>query len=113
MSELQFKELQRRVIQLTIEGKIHEIQKLLNDTENTFPDHRDKISLWKACLWTSLGKEALALKEIENAIKSGVYWHPDILKDADDLKPLHGYTAFKRMIDICEKKLILKCSHSS
>ncbi|KIL49105.1 alpha/beta hydrolase [Jeotgalibacillus campisalis] len=99
-----FTERQEEIFRYFKEGKIQELHRLLVKTEQDYPERMEKICLWRACAFASQLEYDAAISVLQEAIHNGIWWHPQLLKNDSDLKPLHEKKEFTEILAQCFKQ---------
>ncbi|MDG5471902.1 hypothetical protein P6709_09090 [Jeotgalibacillus sp. ET6] len=85
------------------QGKLQEFHRLLLQTGQDFPERMEKICLWRACAFASQHEYDAAISVLQEALQTGIWWHPQMLKHDKDLLPLHDKKEFTEIISQCTK----------
>ncbi|WP_042147832.1 alpha/beta hydrolase [Paucisalibacillus sp. EB02] len=105
MSEAKFVALQKEVFQLFHEGKMDEVQTLIEKVQQAFPKRIDKTLFWKACAFSIQEKFEQAIGVLQDGLKNGVWWNPFMLTRDPDLSGLQDFEEFQEVVRQCENIL--------
>jgi predicted esterase len=65
------------------EGRFREALEAAREAARRFPDYQAKTSFWVACIENRLGNHEVAIEVLQNAVKKGIWWPDQSLRDPD------------------------------
>jgi hypothetical protein len=65
------------------ESRFREALEAAREAARKFPDYQAKTSFWIACIENRLGNHEVAIETLQNAVKKGIWWPDQSLRDPD------------------------------
>ena len=92
---------QSDAIHLYEQGELEQAMALIKKNASRFPDQAVQTENWRICILSLQGKTDQALATMEDALRSGLWWSPEMLLEDPDLDALKGEPAFARLVERC------------
>ncbi|MFC4409679.1 hypothetical protein ACFOZY_04425 [Chungangia koreensis] len=97
-----FFHVQMEIFEAFKEGHIEHGLSLVKEAEQFFPEREEKLSFWKSCAYSRIGKTEEAIEVLQDARNKGIWWGPFQLQHDPDLKYLQGIEEFESIVAECK-----------
>lgn len=97
-----FFDLQMELFEAFSSGASDQVLSLIEEAEENYPQREEKLSFWKACMYSRIGELEKAVTVLKEARQNGVWWNPFPLQHDQDLKNLLKYEDYKEIMAECE-----------
>jgi hypothetical protein len=96
--------LAARVFSLYEQRRFDEALRVAGDVRTRFPARADRAYYWTACLRCLSGDPDSGLRSLEEGLRAGLWFAPDLLRSDDDLATLRGRSEFESVIEECDRR---------
>jgi len=97
-----FFDLQLELFDAFSSGSLEQVAMLIEEAKEKFPAREEKLSFWKACMYSRMGESEKALTVLKEAREKGIWWNPFPLQHDPDLKNLLPYEDYQLIVAECE-----------
>jgi hypothetical protein len=96
--------LAARVFSLYEARRFDEALRVADDVRTRFPDRADRAYYWTACLRCVSGDPDAGLRSLQDGLRAGVWFAPDLLRSDNDLAALRGRSEFQSVVEQSERR---------
>ncbi len=101
-----FDEFENQLFALFEEGSFQEGLDLIGSHSAEFPDQRQQLAYYQACLANSAGDSELALNTLSDAVDAGYWFSPGMLQNSVALQSLQGRVRFDQIMTTSTARMI-------
>jgi predicted esterase len=104
VSDLTFSQLLTQAAQLYQSGEYAEALDLITREAGRFPTEARRTYFWRVCMASLIDETQLALRLLEEAVATGL-WYPETqLREDPDLLRLQGVPQFEQLAELCRQR---------
>jgi hypothetical protein len=96
--------LAARVFSLYEERRFDEALSVADDVRTRFPDRADRAYYWTACLRCLSGDSDAGLRSLQDGLRAGLWFAPDLLRSDGDLATLRGRSDFQLVVEESDRR---------
>ena len=96
--------LAARVFSLYEQRRFDEALRVADDVRTRFSDRADRAYYWTACLRCLSGDPDAGLRSLQDGLRAGFWFAPDLLRSDDDLAALRGRSDFQSVVEECDRR---------
>lgn len=101
MRGVKFETLQKLVFSYYGKCKYEKALDIAQIAEESFPEKLSRISYWRACLNSRLGRHKEAIRVLRDALEKGIWWSPKTMLQDEDLEDLKNTADFREILETC------------
>ncbi len=107
-----FVEFKNQLFVLFEQGAFQEGLDMIGSHSAEFPDERQQLAYYQACLANCAGDSELALNTLSDAVDAGYWFSPETLQNSDELQSLHGLARFDQIVTMSEALMLTALEES-
>lgn len=94
-----FEILETEVVASYARGDYHEALRLLDRRAPDLADQWERVTYWRVCLMSRLGRTDEAIDTLAQATDAGCWWSPRLLEREADLDPLWSHPGYRPLLE--------------
>lgn len=103
MESMTFHELTDQMVALYHQKKFEDALQLIEQHLNAFPEQAARLTFWRMCFLSLLGRSEEVLAVFQQGLDSGLWWHMELFSDPD-LNAIRDLPAFKRLMALSQER---------
>lgn len=103
MESMTFHELTDQMVALYHQKKFDDALQLIEGHLNAFPEQAARLTFWRMCFLSLLGRSEEVLAVFQQGLDSGLWWHTELFSDPD-LNAVRDLPAFKRLMAVSQER---------
>jgi predicted esterase len=103
MESMTFRELGNQLAALYGQGKFEEALQLTEKHRGEFPEQAARLTFWRMCLLSLIGRSAEVLAVFQQGLESGYWWAKELFADPD-LNAVRELPEFQRLVAESQKR---------
>jgi dienelactone hydrolase len=99
-----FEVVEAGVVASYARGDYHEALRLLDRGAPDLTDQWERVTYWRVCLLSRLGRTDEAIDTLDQATAAGCWWSPRLLEREADLDPLWSHPGYRPLLERMDRR---------